>query len=151
MGMAIVAPRLARNSFSHPGMLRNAKISVATYRNTSRTTAAMATAALFLFFINHFLSGRCCVSPVCVNYTPQNNVNARKRIRILKIRHVCFTTAMISYGYLHGMRKRSGYSSHPHHALAAWGRSQRQNACFWAFCVHHRCNSHCIIVNWCEI
>jgi len=28
-----------------------------------------------------------------------------------------------------------GYFSHPRHALAAWCRSQRQNAGFLAFCV----------------
>jgi len=30
----------------------------------------------------------------------------------------------------------TGYFSHPCHALAAWCRSQCQNACFWAFYVH---------------
>ena len=37
---------------------------------------------------------------------------------------------------LYRKKVTTGYFSHPRHALAAWRRSKRQNACFLAFCVH---------------
>jgi hypothetical protein len=43
----------------------------------------------------------------------------------------------IQHKYLESINlNNSGYFSNPHHALAAWCRSQRQNACLVAFCVH---------------
>ena len=47
----------------------------------------------------------------------------KNNIKIYGVKHTCIK-------YL------SRYFSHPRHALAAWRRSKRQNACFLAFCVH---------------